>query len=421
VREKFLRIAPMLAVAVSPVCAQDHRHDDMRANRDSVSAMATALSTTVSPALAGRARTEARITQPMLAARGSRAGGDIRYSAMLNAERWTMPGGEAVAGIWGEGFIDRRHPHTVVHELMLSGELRRGRFLASVAGGRGFVPFGTDDPMVRPFTKYPANHHLAQVMERVQITAAVRLAERAAVEVSTFNGDEPQTPTSQPQWDRFADSRAARLTVWPRDGVEIQGSVAAVRSPEFLRPDGLDHAKGSASIRVVPRRGILQYGLLEWARTDERYQGRHIITYGSALAEARLRVRHWSLSLRAEQTTRPEDERLLDLFRTARPPNHLVIQGMTHWRIGSAQLARDVRVVRWSHTTLFVEATRAHSRPLLVPVLLDPRDVIGGNAAWHLTAGLRLGVGAMAQRVGRYGAGAGVPATNVGLTMRSEH
>ena len=411
----------MVAIAVSTACAQDHRHDAMRADRDSVSAMATALSTTVSPALAGRTHTEARITQPMFAARGSRAGGAFRYAAMLNAEHWTMPDGEAVAGIWGEGFVDRRHPHTVVHELMLSGELQRGRVRMSLAGGRGFVPFGTDDPMVRPFTKYPANHHLSQIMERVQLTAAARLGEWAALELSTFNGDEPQSPTGAPQWDRFADSRATRVTIWPRAVVEIQGSVASVRSPEFVRPDGLDQAKGSASLRVVPHSGVVQYALLEWARTDERYQGRHIITYGSALAEASLRARQWSFAVRAEQTTRPEEERLLDFFRTARPPNHLVIQGMTGWRIGSAQLAHDLRFMGGLHGVLFIELARAQSRPLLVPVLLDPRDVSGANVAWHLTAGLRLGIGAMAQRVGRYGAAGGAPLTNVGLTMRTEH
>lgn len=72
--------------------------------------MLTALSTSVSPALAGRARTELRLTQPMLALRGARAGGALQYSAMLNAERWMMPDGETVAGIWGERFIVRGHP-----------------------------------------------------------------------------------------------------------------------------------------------------------------------------------------------------------------------------------------------------------------------------------------------------------------------
>ena len=398
----------MLAMPLTVAAAQHHEITRVTSPpRDSLSAMLTALSTTVSPALAGRARAELRLTQPMLALRGARAGGALQYSAMLNAERWTMPDGESVAGIWGEGFIDSRHPHTVVHEIMGSGTRRRGWLVASLAAGRGFVPFGTDDPMVRPFTKYPANHLLSQVMERLQLIAAARVGNRASLEIATFNGDEPRDPVSAPQWDRFGDSRAARVTVWPRRILELQASAASVRSPEFLRPDGLDHAKFSVSARVTPHRLAMRYALVEWARTDERYQGRHIITYGSGLAETMLRTGRWSIAFRAEQTTHPEEERLLDLVRTARPPNHLVIQGMTRWRIASAQLARDLQVVGGMHASLFTELARAQSRPLLRPVLLDPRDVIGANGAWHLTVGLRLGVGLMSTRAGRYGAAAG--------------
>ena len=412
----------MLAMPLTVAAAQHHELARVTSPpRDSLSAMLTALSTTVSPALAGRARTEFRLTQPMLALRGARAGGALQYSAMLNAERLTMPDGEAVAGIWGEGFIDRRHPHTVVHEIMVSGTRRRGSVVASLAAGRGFVPFGTDDPMVRPFTKYPANHHLSQVMERIQLSAAARVGERASLEIATFNGDEPSDPTSAPQWDRFGDSRAARVTVWPRPTLELQASAASVRSPEFIRPDGLDHAKFSVSARVTPHRRAMQYALLEWARTDERYNGRHIITYGSGLAETLLRTGGWSMALRAEQTTRPEDERLLNLFRTARPPNHLVIQGMTRWRIASAQLARDLHVVDGMQASLFTEIARAQSRPLLRPVLLDPRDVIGANGAWHLTVGLRVGVGLMSTRAGRYGAAAGPASSTAELTMQHAH
>ena len=165
----------------------------------------------------------------------------------------------------------------------------------------------------------------------------------------------------------------------------------------------------------------MQYALLEWARTDERYNGLHIITYGSGLAETLLRTGGWSMALRAEQTTRPEDERLLNLFRAARPPNHLVIQGMTRWRIASAQLARDLHVVDGMQASLFTELARAQSRPLLRPVLLDPRDVIGANGAWHLTVGLRVGVGLMSTRAGRYGAAAGPASSSAELTMQHAH
>ena len=36
----------------------------------------------------------------------------------------------------------------------------------SLTAGKGFAPFGTDDPMSRPVLRYPVNHHLAQILER---------------------------------------------------------------------------------------------------------------------------------------------------------------------------------------------------------------------------------------------------------------
>jgi hypothetical protein len=236
------------------------QHRTFSARRDSVSLMAIALGTTVSPAINNRARSEGLLTQPMLALRGARSGGVLQYVVMLNAERWTMPDGEPVAGIWGEGFIDRRHPHTVIHEAMVTGNLTRPGMQASLAGGRGFVPFGTDDPMVRPFVKYPANHHHAQVMERVQLVLAARFVARASLELSAFNGDEPLSPTAAPQWSRFGDSRSVRVTVWPARGVELQGSaerqhpLCGRRSRAAIRVGGMGTHRGAR--RFAPRRAV---------------------------------------------------------------------------------------------------------------------------------------------------------------------
>ena len=38
----------------------------------------------------------------------------------LNFEAWTQRDGELTFGGWGEGFIDARHPHTLLHEAMLT-------------------------------------------------------------------------------------------------------------------------------------------------------------------------------------------------------------------------------------------------------------------------------------------------------------
>ena len=287
-RRCLLVALPLVPLLPAGVLAQAHAHDARGASRrDSIAAMATALVTHVTPALAGRARTEALVTQPMLMVRGARASGALQYAVMLNGERWTMPGGEPVAAIWGEGFIDRRHPHTVLHEVMLTGVRRLGRWRGSLSAGKGIVPFGTDDPMVRPFTKYPANHHFSQVLERVQLVAGLRPSPRLAFELAVFNGDEPTSPLAAPRWSRVGDSRAGRLTVWARPQLELQGSAAFVRSPEFPDGAGLDQQKQSASARWTPSgAGALRYLLVEWARTAERYRSRPIVAYGSGLAEA---------------------------------------------------------------------------------------------------------------------------------------
>ncbi len=379
--------------------------------------MMTVIATRVTPALAGRPRSEVLVTQPMLVYRGARWHGAMQFATMLNAEHWTLPDGEPVAGIWGEGFIDRRHPHTIVHEVMVTGERRLKQLRLSIAGGKGLVPFGTDDPMVRPFSKYPANHHFSQILERVQLIGAIRIGARVGIEAGTFNGDEPSGPASAPAWSRFGDSRAVRVSVWPRPNLELQGSSAFVRSPEFVSGEGLDQQKSSGSVRWTPTRGVVRYALLEWAQTDERYRNRQIIGYGTALAELLARHRRLSLAVRLERTSRPEEERLLDQFRTARPPTDFTVKGVTRWHIvtlhAGVRLPPSARV----HGNLFAEMAHARSRALLRPILLDPKDISGASSAWHVSVGLRLGVGAMSARVGRYGAAAGGAPTDARLTM----
>ena len=419
VRQMPLPRYALLTILLVPALLKPQQHDRHAgaATLDSLAAMATMLVTRVSPALAGRARTEALVTQPMAMWRGAHRGRAVQYALMLNAERWTMPDGEPVAGIWGEGFIDRRHPHTVLHEVMITGERRVGVARLSLSGGKGVVPFGTDDPMVRPFTKYPANHHFSQILERIQLVAALRLTPRIGVELATFNGDEPAGTIASPRWARLGDSRSVRVTLWPRAAIEAQASHSFVRSPEFASGEGLDQQKTSASARWTPASGALRYLLLEWARTAETYRTRAIVDYGTVLAEAVARHHSWSAAIRLEQTSRPEEERLLEPFRTARPPSELTIRGVTRWRLMSGQLATTLPFVAGAHATVFAEATHARSSPVLRPVLLDPVNISGSAMAWHVTFGARLGLGRMPTRVGRYGAGAGGPATDAYLTM----
>ena len=163
---------------------------------------------------------------------------------------------------------------------MLVAAAAAGGFHLSLAVGRGFAPFGTDDPMVRPFTKYPANHHLAQVLERLVAVAAVRRGP-AIVEAALLNGDEPTEPDDLGRLGRFGDSWAMRVTVSPRPWLEAQASHARLESPEHALGGGLDQRKWSASARAERAlsgdRAV--YALVEWARTDEYSIGLRAFTF----------------------------------------------------------------------------------------------------------------------------------------------
>ncbi len=293
-----------------------------------VGAQAVGLVTRVSPAFDGQDFSEGYLTQPALMAHGRFLDGRLAMRVTLDFEGLTLQRGELTPGAYGEGYVDRRHPHTYTHEVvatLATGDDPAPRYAASLSGGKGFAPFGTDDPMMRPFVKFPANHHLAQILERVVAIGAVR-AGPLALEVGTFNGDEPVSPSSAPQWGRFGDSWAGRLTLAPRTGslagLELQGSGARVTSPEFAPGGGSDQRKWSASARF--ERGTRtssghRYAQVEWASTDDMLNGRRAFTFNSLLAEGAVGWRGVETALRVESTVRPEEERLSDFFRAARP------------------------------------------------------------------------------------------------------
>jgi hypothetical protein len=320
---------------------------------------------------------------------------------MLNLEGWTLDRGELNAGVWGEGYVDRRHPHTFLHEAVIVGTAALAGFDGSLAVGRGFAPFGTDDPMVRPFVKYPANHHLAQLLERWVAVAAVRRGP-VVLEAATFNGDEPIGPESLGEIDRFGDSWSLRATALPRPWLEAQVSRAFVASPEHAAGGGLDHRKWSASARAdLSRRDMGLYGLLEWARTDEYSSGRRLFAFSSWLAEAAADRGPWRAAARWERTTRPEEERLVDPFRTTRPHADENIIGATRWIAVSARLERSFARATLVATP-FVEVSRATVSEL-TGAIFSPEDFYGEDTLWGVSAGVSLRLGALMHRMGRYG------------------
>lgn len=353
---------------------------------------------------AGRTLTEARVVQPVLGLRATAWKGRLGFHGMLNGEGLTLESGELALGNWGEGFIDRRHPHTYLHEAMVSlaggrtGEGAGGVFGAGLALGKGVVPFGTDDPMSRPAVRYPVNHHWAQIPERALVLGQVRYR-AVTIEGSLFNGDEPENPGSSPNLDRFGDSWSVRALVQATAAVELQLSRAIVQSPEHRGGAGLDQAKWSASVRAEgPLAGRETYALVEWARTDEG----GVFRFVSWLAEGAISVGRARPYVRLEQTTRPEEERISP-FRSRRPHLEDAILGASRWTslTGGAQVELLAPTSRFSLAPL-AEATMGritkHGEGLF-----QVADWYARPTFWSVTVGVRASLGLRGHRMGRYG------------------
>lgn len=372
----------------------------------SLSGQAVPSLTSVDPIPGKGSLTEARVVQPVAMFQAAALGGHLRLLGTLNLEGETIPHGELTPGAWGEGFNDRRHPHTYVHELLLSGVDLLGRLdggaVVSVTAGKGFAPFGSDDPMSRPVLRYPVNHHLAQILERAVLQAGVRVGP-AAVEAGLFNGDEPERPGQWPRIDdgRFGDSWAARLTILPTAGVELSASRAKVHSPEHRPGAGSDAWKWHLSGRLDRSLwGGQAYALAEWARTEE-VQG--FFVFKSVLAEGAFTVRGHQPYYRFERTDRPEDLRELDLFRSVRPHLENSILGTTRFTLHTLGYGYEFGLARDRlRIHPFVEGTLGRARNVDGGVL-TPELLYGTTRVRSLSAGVRLMWQMAGHRMGRYG------------------
>jgi hypothetical protein len=380
------------------------QHADSAIARARGGAHAIVLATHASPILAGASKTEAYVTQPLLTGELWLFRGTLVGVASISLEPLTLDRGELGAGSFGEGYVDRRHPHTYAHELIVSAIGLIGPVATSLAVGRGFVPFGSDDPMTRPFVKFPVNHHLAQILERWLATTGVRTGP-VMLEAALFTGAEPFEPTDWGSLDRFGDSWAARATAFPLSGVEAQVSFANVESPEMPGGAGWDQRKWSASLRAERRlaTGTL-YGLAEWKRSTVIDNGRDIFSFGSVLAEAEIALGGWRPALRIERTQRPEEERSFDPFRSPWPHPGATVLGITRWTIVGARVQRDVALAAL-RLAPFIETSYAHVTETAGGPF-DPRVFYGGRDIWTFNVGLRLGAGSHRARMGRYGVAA---------------
>jgi len=395
----MIRAGVVLALGASPLAAQGRAEWMARG----VVALRHA-----DPAPGGGTDTELRLSQPTASLDVALRRG-LQFRATVNLESLTMPRGELTPGGWGEGYVDRRHPHTTVHELMLVGSDLLGRhdgaWEVGLAMGKGFAPFGTDDPMSRPFLSYPVNHHFAQVLERAVAVAQVR---RGAflVEAAVFNGDEPERPGQWPlirhdgTW-RFGDSWSARFTATPRRGLELQASAARVHSPEHRPGAGGVHRKRSVAVRWDHQDPTgRRYLLAEWARNDE-LEGTFV--FHSALLEGAVRRGRFGAAYRFERTERPEEHRLTDPYRTQRPHLENSILGVLRWSLHTLQLDLELAPTGTPvRVRPFVEVTLGRVAKVGGGIA-DPATIYGGDRVRHLTVGIVLERTRHEHRMGRYG------------------
>ncbi len=205
---------------------------------------------------------------------------------------------------------------------------------------RGSRPSGATIPSDRLTLRYPVNHHWSQILERAVLTGGV-LAGPVMVEVSLFNGDEPEYPQESPNFNRFGDSWSTRLTAFPVQGLQLEASYASVQSPEHRAGSGTDQTKWHASAQWTrPLGGHPFYALAEWAETSE---GDGLFTFNSFLAEASWDLGATRLYYQFESTKRPEEERIYGRpTRSVRPHLEDAILGTTQWTLNTIGIGRDL-------------------------------------------------------------------------------
>ena len=351
-------------------------------------------------------RTEWYLTQPALMANLESPSRRLVLRTTLNFEGVTLGSGELTYGGWGEGFIDKRHPHTLLHEAMLSWNLRdvAGGGL-SLSAGKGFAPYGTDDPMSRPGLKYPTNHHLSQVLERWTVNAVWRLA-GWSLEAGVFGGTEPEGPYDFSNIRGFGNSWSGRLTRRWTSGAatEWEASVSRARVTESHGGHEETSSLSNAALRRSGPAGPgTLYGLAEASRSDPEALHGDSEGYFSLLAEMRYDANRHQPYLRLEYATRPEYARMGpagsdDFFRYDHGAH---ATGATRWLIATAAYARQLSSYPASlRPFLEVQYHRVRFERGDVPRGGFP----GANSSfWVMSVGARLFLGGGPMRMGSYG------------------
>lgn len=343
------------------------------------------------------------LTQPAVMFNVESPGSRLTLRTTLNLEGITQPGGELTFGGWGEGFIDKRHPHTFLHEAMLSFNARQGEASGvSISVGKGFAPYGTDDPMMRPAVKYPTNHHLSQILERWTLNG-VWANPRWSVEAGVFGGAEPTSPSDLSNIESFGDSWSARVT--RRVGAGVMGAwpwefaVSAGRVREEHDGEARITTLYNLAVRHEHDHGPTHmYTLLE-ASLSDLDEGRG---YFSVVGEGSIQRGRHKPYARLEIATRPEYERegppdTRGFFRYDHDAHAI---GGTRWLIGTAGYGLTVTSLPFSARP-YVEAQFNRAGEARGGV--SPAALYGRTKFWSVSAGFRLFFGGDPMRMGSYG------------------
>jgi len=348
-------------------------------------------------------RTGYYLTQPALMANLESPGQRFVLRTTLNFEGLTQEDGELTFGGWGEGFIDSRHPHTLVHELMLSVNLwETGRGSVSLSAGKGFAPYGTSDPMARPGLKYPTNHHLSQILERWTVNATW-LYDRWSLEAGLFGGQEPEGAYDFSNIEAFGDSWSVRVA--RRWGAGTGPAAAWEASTSFGRVTEFAHTvEETTSLANVALRHSAPLGaghLYGLAEGSVSFLEDHEELF-SVLAEARYQRQAHQPYARIEYARRPEYAREGaagedDFFRYE---HDLDPMGTTRWVIATAAYAYDLTGTPWGFRP-FVEVQ--HHQVRGDGGGITATDLYGETSFWVVTMGARIFLGGGPMRMGSYG------------------
>lgn len=328
---------------------------------------------------------------------------------MPNFEGLTLPDGEVTLGGWGEGFIDARHPHTLLHEAMLSfnwWEAPGGAL--SLSAGRGFAPYGTGDPMYRPALKYPTNHHLSQILERWTVNVSYLSDAGLGVEFGIFDGDEPEDWLDLGNYGNFGNSWSGRIS-WrfgEIEGItspwEISGSYGRVRETHGGHEDLTVLYNVALRHQASHPVGSL-YGLVEASMSEPEDGEGYFSVLGEMQGRLGPRGRHAPF-VRLEYATRPEYPREAssgDGFFRYDHDDHAL--GATRWLVSSAGYSQEWTTLPFSARP-FVEVNHHRIRPERGPVAVAPETLFAGNSFWSVSAGFRVFLGGGPMRMGTYGA-----------------